>query len=346
MVGLSGGVDSSVAALRLKNAGYDVVGVFIKVWQPDWLKCDWEQERIDAMKVAAYLDIPFLTCDAVETYKQEVANYLIQSYQDGITPNPDVMCNRHVKFGSFWEFAKEYDADFIATGHYAISKEIGGGHNLLRGKDVEKDQSYFLWTLTQNDLSHVLFPTGMSEKALVRDEAQKAGLPTAKKKDSQGICFLGHVDMKEFLSHYVKLEAGPVVDTKGETIGEHGGALTYTLGQRHGFTVKNQSEESAPWFVVGKDVARNILIVDIKPKMLTRDDSIRLTNTNWIHEVEEGKEYEAQFRYRQKPFKVKVSQVNEGEVILNELDIVEVPANGQSCVLYDGEMCFGGGIIS
>jgi tRNA-specific 2-thiouridylase len=346
MVGLSGGVDSSVAALRLINAGYDVVGVFIKVWQPDWLKCDWEQERIDAMKVAAHLNIPFLTCDAEETYKREVADYLIESYQAGITPNPDVMCNRHVKFGCFWEFAKDYGAKFIATGHYAINGEIDGKPALMRGKDIEKDQSYFLWTLTEEDLSHILFPTGLSEKTKVREEALKAGLPTAKKKDSQGICFLGQVDMREFLSHYIKLETGFVVNKKGETVGEHSGALTYTLGQRHGFSIKNQTDDSAPWYVVGKDVTQNLLIVDTVPSKLQEEDEVKLINTNWIQTLKEGGEYEAQFRYRQKPFRLRVEQLRDNEAILHQPDSVEAPASGQSCVLYKGDVCIGGGIIS
>ncbi|NVN97440.1 hypothetical protein HXX01_04420 [Candidatus Nomurabacteria bacterium] len=213
-VGVSGGVDSSVAAALLKDQGYNVVGVFIRTWSPDFIECTWKDERRDAMRVCAHLDIPFLECDAEEAYKKGVADYMIEEYKKGNTPNPDVMCNRMVKFGVFWQFAKEHGADFIATGHYARVMEnsfreaTGGGvpflgtpkngakelreklFSMKRGIDSSKDQSYFLWTLTQDDLSHTLFPVGHLEKRDVRRLAEKYKLPTAVKKDSQGVCFL------------------------------------------------------------------------------------------------------------------------------------------------------------
>ncbi|HMA78461.1 MAG TPA: tRNA 2-thiouridine(34) synthase MnmA, partial [Candidatus Paceibacterota bacterium] len=201
-VGLSGGVDSSVAAARLKKQGYRVVGVFIKVWHPDWLVCNWEQERLDAMRVAAHLEIPFLTCDAEQAYKDDVATYFIEEYRTGRTPNPDVMCNQQVKFGRFLEFARAQGADYIATGHYVQRVDTEAGIELHRGVDTGKDQSYFLWSLTANQLEQSLFPVGSSTKAEIRTEAETLQLPVAAKKDSQGICFLGQVDIPEFLSHY------------------------------------------------------------------------------------------------------------------------------------------------
>ena len=198
-VGVSGGVDSSVSAALLKDQGYSVVGVFIRTWQPDFIECTWRDERRDAMRVCAHLDIPFLECDAEDAYKNGVADYMIEEYKKGNTPNPDVMCNREVKFGVFWKFAKDHGADYIATGHYAVNN-----NGLRKSPDASKDQSYFLWTLTQDDLIHVLFPVGHLDKKDVRKLAEKYKLPTATKKDSQGVCFLGPLDMKEFLSVRLK----------------------------------------------------------------------------------------------------------------------------------------------
>jgi tRNA-specific 2-thiouridylase len=339
-VGLSGGVDSSVAALRLLAQGYDVVGVFIKVWQPTFLRCNWEEERLDAMRVAAHLGIPFLTCDAEEEYKKHVGEYFVSEYLAGRTPNPDVMCNRHVKFGAFWNFAKARGADFIATGHYAQVRITPNGHQLLRGVDQEKDQSYFLWPLTQEDLNHTLFPVGNSSKNEIRQEAAAAGLPTAKKKDSQGVCFLGHVDIPEFMGHFTTLIPGKVVDTTGKEIGEHQGALVYTLGQRHGFLIFGQ-ETSQPHYVVAKDLQANILVVNTKPPVLTRSSTIVLDQNNWISGQSPGQvEVEAAFRYRQTPRMVKIA----GQKLTMAED-TDQPAAGQSVVFYDGEICLGGGVI-
>ena len=344
-VGLSGGVDSSVAALRLKQQGYQVVGVFIKVWQPDFLKCNWEKERLDAMRVAAYLDIPFLTCNAEEAYRQEVGEYFVSEYQAGRTPNPDVMCNQYVKFGAFLQFALERGADYIATGHYAQKIETDKGFSLYRGVDSDKDQSYFLWTLTQEQLKHVLLPVGDTAKTKIRAEAEAAGIPVAQKKDSQGICFLGAVDIPEFLSHFVELTPGSVLNERGEVIGEHKGALVHTIGQRHGFSVKTDSTKEVPHFVIAKDVEANTLTVSATPPTLKSDTEIKLTDLNWITEPDANKPIEAQFRYRQKPFVVSIER-NDSGVILTPKENVETPAGGQSCVLYQGDHCLGGGIIS
>ena len=344
-VGLSGGVDSSVAALRLKNQGYQVVGVFIKVWQPDWLACNWEQERLDAMRVAAHLDVPFLTCDAEAAYRDEVGAYFIKEYQAGRTPNPDVMCNQHVKFGAFLDFARAHGADFIATGHYAQRAELGGAYQLLRGVDTNKDQSYFLWTLTQAQLAQVLLPVGNSTKAEIRAEATNANIPVAQKKDSQGVCFLGQIDIPEFLSHYTDLVPGKVLSESGETIGEHQGALVYTLGQRHGFVLHDTDTMRTPYYVVAKDTDSNTITVSSKPPV-TNAEAITLTNCNWIPDTPKGAHLTAQFRYRQQPFAVSLTPVDTHTVLLHVTDTTEKPAAGQSCVLYDGMRCLGGGIIA
>lgn len=350
-VGLSGGVDSSVAALRLKNQGYNVVGVFIKVWQPDFLACNWEAERLDAMRVAAHLEIPFLTCDGEAAYRDEVGKYFIAEYKAGRTPNPDVMCNQHVKFGVFLEFARAHKADFVATGHYAqkttkSSKSDFVQYGLVRGNDDNKDQSYFLWTLRQDQLQHILLPVGDTPKEQIRIEAEKAGIPIANKKDSQGVCFLGHIDIPEFLSHFIELVPGPVLDESGKTIGVHTGALVYTVGQRHGFTITSADTDRAPYFVIEKNVGTNTITVSKRAPLLQKNSTVTLTNTNWIPtEIELGT-YEAQFRYRQQPFSIEVTQNTKTTTTLKLEAATEATAVGQSCVLYRGTKCLGGGIIS
>ena len=344
-VGLSGGVDSSVAALRLINQGYEVIGVFIKVWHPDWLECNWEAERLDAMRVAAHLGIPFLTCDAEEDYRRDVGEYFVREYQAGRIPNPDVMCNRYVKFGAFMRFALQNGADYIATGHYARVREDGGAFRLYKGVDRNKDQSYFLWTLTQKELSHLLLPIGDTNKEDIRKEAEKAGLPTAVKKDSQGICFLGHIDIPDFLSHYTELTPGPVMDVHGNTIGSHKGALVYTLGQRHGFIVDNKGTASTPHYVVAKDIESNTVIVDTAPPVVVSGSHIYLESVSWTAEPPKfGSEISAMVRYRQEPFTATLKEEQGKIVIYPEIEIEKPPA-GQSCVLYQGDECLGGGVI-
>lgn len=341
-VGLSGGVDSSVAALRLKNQGYNVVGVFIKVWHPDFMVCNWEQERLDAMRVAAHLDIPFLTCDAEAEYRDEVAKYFIEEYRAGRTPNPDVMCNQNVKFGAFLRFAKQKGADFIATGHYAQKID----NQLHRGVDNNKDQTYFLWTLTQEQLDSSLFPVGDTPKDQIREEAEAAGIPTALKKDSQGICFLGHVDIHDFLSHYIDLKSGNVLDTEGNIIGEHKGALVYTLGQRHGFTLNTQDTERSALFVVGRDIEKNTITVSKEKKITESNEETILKEYILRTEVKESDTIEAQYRYRQTPFEVEIKSIEKDKVTIKPLTPTDTPALGQSCVLYRGTLCIGGGILS
>ncbi len=367
-VGMSGGVDSSVSAALLKEQSYEVVGVFIRTWHPDFLECNEEEERRDAMRVAAHLDIPFLTFDFEDVYKKEVGDYMIAEYRAGRTPNPDVMCNKEVKFGAFLKKALTMGADSVATGHYAINKNLKDFY-LQKGKDPSKDQSYFLWTLNQKQLSNILFPVGHLKKEEVRKLAKKLKLPVAEKKDSQGICFLGPVDLKEFLKHYIKEKKGKVYNIQGEVIGHHPGVTFLTLGERHGFTITKKSPNDKPYYVVGKDIKKNILIVSRGENYISKSTNISLLgnfsarlsqpaqgfykhnfplalkNTNWILKTPEpNKTYTAQIRYHGEffPCRVKVGSRSKAEVIFEKPVLV---ASGQSIVLYDKDVVSGGGTV-
>lgn len=346
MVGLSGGVDSSVAALRLQRAGYRVIGVFIKVWHPDFLPCNWEQERLDAMRVAAQLQIPFLTCDAEATYRDAVAESFIAAYAAGHTPNPDVLCNQKVKFGAFLDFATDHGAAYIATGHYAQRIDTENGPTLHRGVDQNKDQSYFLWTLTKQQLARSLFPVGDTPKDHIRAEALVAGLPTARKKDSQGICFLGQVNIPDFLGHYLELTPGAVLDESGMIIGEHIGAHVYTIGQRHGFIVTTKNPTRPALYVVSRDIVNNTITVGIKPPIWPSRSSITLTNYVLRSELTAGDTISLQVRYRQTPVIATISRVTNQTIDLSLTTEVDAAAIGQSCVLYQDTYCIGGGIIA
>lgn len=358
-VGLSGGVDSALSAALLKEQGYEVVGVFIKTWHPNFLACNEEAERRDAMRVAAFLDIPFLTFNFENEYKKEVADYMIEEYRVGRTPNPDVMCNKEIKFGVFLNKALSMGADYVATGHYAINKNS----NLLKGVDPSKDQSYFLWTLKQKQLNKIIFPIGKFEKIEVRRLAKKFNLPVAEKKDSQGICFLGAVDLKEFLKHYIKPKKGKVLNELGETIGDHDGAVFYTLGERHGFTITRKTPQDGPYYIVDKDVKKNILYVSQKKNLQNSDvstpkgkraesgrlkfsnSSVGVRSTNWISGIPQiGKNYTAQIRYHGQFLNCNIKNIykTKSQIIFSEPVLV---APGQSIVLYDGDVCLGGGVV-
>ena len=374
-VGLSGGVDSSVSAALLKKQDYEVTGVFIKVWTPDFIECTWKEDRLDAMRVCAKLQIPFITLDLSKEYKKEVVDYMIAEYKAGRTPNPDVMCNRYVKFGGFYDFARENGADYVATGHYArvlsssrmwgsrLDSRLHGNDNLVlaTGNDDNKDQSYFLWTLKQEQLAHTLFPVGHLEKPEVRKLAKKFGLPTADKKDSQGLCFLGKIDVKEFLKHFIKPKKGNVLNTEGEVIGTHDGAFFFTLGERHGFTTLVArtvlDEEAKPYYVVAKDVKDNTLTVSHDPKR-SADGELRTTfeikDLNWINGTPAtGKSLFARIRYRQ-PLQgcnvdcatPGVAQSTFAKVSVHFTEAQTGGAAGQSIVFYDAEVCLGGGVIA
>jgi tRNA-uridine 2-sulfurtransferase len=366
-VGVSGGVDSSVSAAILIEKGFNVVGVFIRTWTPDFIKCTWQDERRDAMRVCAHLGIPFLECDAEKEYKEGVADYMIEEYKKGNTPNPDVMCNREVKFGVFWNFAKERGADFIATGHYASIEEeipflkvLGRGRTrgqtiqkrnfplrLIKGIDNTKDQSYFLWTLNQDDLEHTLFPIGHLKKTEVREKALKYKLPTAIKKDSQGVCFLGPLDMKDFLGHYIESKKGNVLNTSGEIIGYHEGAIFFTLGERHGFNLTKHSSNDKPLYVISKNILDNTITVSNTLINTINGDlkKYKILNTNWIsYKPDSNKIYTSQIRYHGElnNCKINIIDINKAEVMFDETLLI---SNGQSIVFYDGDTCLGGGVV-
>lgn len=322
-----------------------MIGVFIKVWQPPFLKCAWETERLDAMRVCATLGIPFYTCDASEVYKTEVVDYLVREYRAGRTPNPDVMCNKHVKFGAFISFAARLGADYVATGHYAQRVDTSEGPALYRGADQTKDQSYFLWTLTTEQLQRTLFPIGDTPKEAVRREAAQYGLPTAAKPDSQGVCFLGELDMKEFLSHFISAESGVVLDTAGAAVGTHEGAAFYTIGQRHGFSITAPDTARQPHYVVAKDMERNTLTVSTERSTLAaaHTSQFTLSHTNWLAEQLPQKVL-VQTRYRQRPVAATLT-VQQKRAVVTPQEVLELPAHGQSCVVYTGDRCLGGGIV-
>jgi len=339
-VGISGGVDSSVAAYLLKQQGYDVIGIFVKTWSPEWLPCTWVDEKRDAMRVCAALDIPFYFLDAEEAYKQGVAEYMINEYRAGRTPNPDVLCNRVIKFGVLWNYAQTLGATKIATGHYAHTD----GVSLMKAVDPSKDQSYFLWMITQPELAHIMFPLGRLQKSEVRKIAEEANLFTAVKKDSQGICFLGDVDMREFLSHYIEQKKGAVVDTEGCVLGEHDGVWFYTIGERHGFRITQKSVERPAYYVVGKDIETNTLIVSdsVKDESSSGADTVTvaLREVNWHHRPSADKEYSGQIRYHGALLNVTV--VNDSTITLQTTEALPV---GQSVVMYEGNSVIGAGII-
>lgn len=357
---MSGGVDSSVAALLLKKRGYRVVGVFMRCYNMDG--CE-ERDAEDARRVAEHIGIPFYVWDFEDEYKKRVVQYMVDGYRAGITPNPDVMCNREIKFGLFLEKALVMGADFVATGHYVrLRREILDSKTqiprLYAANDPNKDQSYFLWTLTQKQLAHCLFPIGEYEKPKVRAMARKAGLPTAEKKDSQGICFLGQVSLEDFLREYIPEKEGPILDARGVRVGTHRGVHFYTIGQRHidaqfsfpktGVTGIQTARK--PFYVVSKDAATNTLVVGegAEDPALYRNE-VRLVQVNVVN----GESYEgpvkARVRYRQPLADATLTQLaqkDRGEYVLSFKTPQKFVAEGQSAVWYsaDGEM-LGGGVI-
>lgn len=349
-VAMSGGVDSSTAAAALADAGFDVVGCFMYVWQPKFLDCGMESERDDAMEVAAELGIPFRTVDLSEEYKSRVVDYMIREYKAGRTPNPDVMCNGEIKFGAFYNWAKEEGANYVATGHYAQQNRLNSDTKLLRGADDKKDQSYFLWQLQQQQLQHTLFPVGHMNKQTVRSAAADYGIPVASKQDSQGLCFLGQIDIQKFLQEFIDTQVGQVVDEDGKVIGQHKGAELYTVGQRRGFTVTDKAPDSGPWYVADKNIANNTIIVtedNSQTGPVYNGKQIRLTNANWISDAPQaGANYTAQIRYNQSARKCVVDRnKKQGKWVVEFKETLRAVAEGQSCVVYNGDICLGGGII-
>jgi len=341
-VGMSGGVDSSVTAALLLDAGYDVVGVYMKNWSKDLPghHCTWEEDYQDAKKVATQLGIEFKMYDFENEYRQKVVDYMVAEYQAGRTPNPDIMCNQEIKFKLFLDTALEDGADYIATGHYARVKD----GKLLVGIDKNKDQSYFLYRVNEEALKKTIMPIGEMEKPKVREIAKRLGLATAEKKDSQGICFVGKVGIKEFLETELgPQKPGQIIDQNGKVLGDHEGSLYYTIGQRHGLNVGG----GLPYYVTGKDVKNNQVFVttDISDKNLW-NQTLTLSDLHWINEAPNSQsEYTIRTRYRADLVAVK-SFKKEGDNYLIELkDEVRAITPGQSAVIYEKEKVVGGGIV-
>lgn len=340
-VGLSGGVDSSVTAALLKQQGYDVTGVYMKNWSQDLPghHCPWKEDYQDAKRVAVQLGIPFKMYDFEKEYRHKVVDYMIDEYQAGRTPNPDIMCNQEVKFKLFLQTALEDGADMIATGHYARVKD----GKLLTAKNTDKDQTYFLYRVTEEALKKSLMPIGdFKTKAEVRAMAKKLGLVTADKKDSQGICFVGKVGIKDFLGNYVKTKPGNIIDENGQIIGQHEGAIFYTIGQRHGLDVGG----GLPYYVIGKDMKKNEVYVstNLDDENLWSDE-LKLTDVHWINSPSKLSKLSVRTRYRAPLVECEIKQVGKAlQVKLNQP--IRAVTSGQSAVFYDKDICLGGGIIS
>lgn len=340
-VGMSGGVDSSVTAAQLKEQGYTVVGVYMKNWTQDLpgMPCPWKDDYQDAKRVAVQLGINFKVFDFQKEYRQNVVDYMIAGYKQGLTPNPDIMCNQEVKFKLFLDAALAEGADMIATGHYARVQD----GTLRVGLDKNKDQSYFLYRVTEDALRHTLMPIGNYEKPRVRELAAQYGLVTADKKDSQGICFVGKVGIKDFLLHELGPQPhGVIIDQHGRNVGEHDGAIFYTFGQRHGLQVGG----GLPFYVVGKDMAKNEIYVttDLQDDKLWRHE-LQLASPHWINTAPEpGKTYGVRVRYRA-PLVECTAAEKDGVMHLQLHGDVRAVTPGQSAVLYDGQQCLGGGIV-
>lgn len=365
-VGMSGGVDSSLTAALLVEQGYEVTGVYMKNWSQDLpgMKCPWAEDLADAKRVAVQLGIDFKVYDFEDEYRDKVVQYMIEEYQLGRTPNPDVMCNQEVKFRLFLDAALEDGADMIATGHYAqvlhgaselpsqaaeLSEgQVSNGNadaQLAQAVDSNKDQTYFLYRVTEEALAKTLFPLGGYTKPEVRQMAEERGLLTAGKKDSQGICFVGKVGIREFLSQYVETVPGEIIDSKtGQVLGAHDGAIFYTLGQRHGLNLGG----GLPYYVTGKDMDKNEVYVstDLNDEAFWKD-AVTLQSVHWISgTAPQTGTYQVRVRHRAPLIEVELSTSGDSTASLKFSNPERVVAPGQSVVIYDGDICLGGGIVA
>lgn len=345
VIGMSGGVDSSVAALLLKEQGYEVIGVFMKNWDDtdEFGVCTATKDYEDVIRVCNQIGIPYYSVNFEKEYWDKVFTYFLDEYRSGRTPNPDVMCNKEIKFKAFMDYALSIGADYVATGHYAQIRRENGKVELLRGVDTNKDQTYFLNQLSAEVLEKVLFPLGHLEKQEVRKIARENDLATASKKDSTGICFIGEKNFKQFLSEYLPAQPGIMQTLQGEIKGKHDGLMYYTIGQRHGLGIGGEGD---PWFVVGKDLKENILFVEQgDSNEYLYSDALIATNLNWINEVSSSFTCTAKFRYRQKDSQVHVTVLENNQVRVDFKGEERAVTPGQAVVFYQGEVCLGGGII-
>ncbi len=335
-VGMSGGVDSSLTAALLVEAGYDVTGVYMKNWTQDMpgMRCPWADDLADAKRVAVHLGIDFKVFDFENQYRDKVVDYMIDEYKKGRTPNPDIMCNQEIKFKLFLETALEDGADLVATGHYAKTEN----GRLLLAEDTNKDQTYFLYRVEKSALEKTLFPLGGFTKPTVRKMAEERGLTTAAKKDSVGICFVGQIGMREFLSQYVETEPGDIIDAKnGQTLGRHDGAIFYTLGQRHGLEIGG----GLPYYVVGKDMEANQVFVstDLNDENLWKQ-TVPLEDIHWIDGRARTGEMRVRVRHRAQ---LVVCRIQDNTILFEQPQRAVTP--GQSAVLYLDNECVGGGVV-
>jgi len=354
IVAMSGGVDSSVSAALLKKAGFHVTGIFMKCWDDESMEeCTAQEDEQWARMAASHLNIPFYSVDLVKEYKDRVVKYFVSGYKAGITPNPDVMCNKEIKFGMFHDLAMhEFGADYVATGHYARlqgNREILNPKSeirnvrLLKGKDSKKDQSYFLWAVDREKFKNVLFPIGEYEKTEVRKLAIKFGLPNATRKDSQGICFIGKVQVGNFLTKYIDDKPGAIINSEGAEVGKHSGLHFYTIGQRRGINIGG----GPPYYVAQKNYALNTLVVAREYDEELMQESLTASNINWISpEPKMPFKCTAKIRYRQDDQDAIIRRESDGENIAVEFKKPQrAVTSGQSIVFYKGEELIGGGII-
>lgn len=347
VVGMSGGVDSSVAALLLKRQGYEVVGLFMKNWdEPDENgRCNAEEDYGDVKSVCQKLDVPYFTVNFSKEYMDRVFKKFVEDYKLGRTPNPDVLCNREIKFGPFVEYAKRLGADYVATGHYCDILKKDGHTFLKRAADENKDQTYFLNQVTESQIENVLFPLGRLQKTEVRKIAAENGLSTAEKKDSTGVCFIGERNFRNFLSGYIPMKDGDICTMDGKVVGRHKGVYYYTVGQRRGLGIGGAGNGEA-WFVLKKDVLNNVLYVSQGEDDVLFTNELQTIGFNFISGKPEKDEFEclARIRHRQ-PLQEAVCKITDGGVELTFKNPQRAVASGQYAVVYDGEICLGGGEI-
>jgi tRNA-uridine 2-sulfurtransferase len=350
VIGMSGGVDSAVSALLLKEQGYNVIGLFMNNWEEkdDTGVCTATEDYEDVKRVCQTIGIPYYSVNFAKEYLDRVFSTFLSEYEKGRTPNPDVLCNREIKFGPFLDYAKKLGADYIATGHYCKVEEKNGLFYLKKAKDKSKDQSYFLNQLSQKQLSSVIFPLADIEKTEVRKIALKHNLSNAKKKDSTGVCFIGERNFKKFLQTYIPAKSGDIVDIQGNVVGKHDGVLYYTLGQRKGLNIGGKSGGNGErWFVLEKDVKNNRLVVSQGEDDLLFSKGLIAKDFNWIPQKPQEKVFDcfAKFRYRQPDQKVRVN-VEIDKITIDFYEKQRAVTPGQYVVLYDkDENCLGGGVI-
>ena len=349
VVGMSGGVDSSVAALLLKEQGYNVIGLFMNNWEEkdECGVCTAEEDFADVRRVANLIGIPYYSVNFAKEYYDRVFSYFLEEYEKGRTPNPDVLCNREIKFKEFKETAFKLGADYIATGHYCDILHDGDTHYLLKAKDQGKDQTYFLNQLSQQQLDKVLFPLGKLDKSEVRKIAEKYNLATATKKDSTGICFIGERNFRNFLQTYIPNQRGKIMTYDGKVLGEHLGLMYYTIGQRKGLNIGGQKgDDGGRWFVIEKDLKNNILFVAHGSEDKLYSDGLICNSVNWIPNQPTKKDFTctAKFRYRQ-PEQECTVHILEDKVVVDFKEKQRAITEGQYAVFYDGNKCIGGGVI-